>query len=125
LTNHTAPAKLLAHVTLHLVPEPVWRSHTDAQEYQPERFAEEGFIHCTDGEGLVIEVANRYYRDDPRAYLVLDIDLTRLRSPVIFEDETRQYPHVYGPIEREAVTRVRRVERVPDGTFTAIGDDVP
>jgi uncharacterized protein (DUF952 family) len=41
-----------------------------------------------------------------------------VRAPVIYEDEGRRYPHIYGPLEREAVRRVRRLERDPDGSFT-------
>ena len=125
LTTNTDSDQSGARVTFHAVPEPVWTAHMGVREYRPERFAEEGFIHCTDGEELVVEVANRYYRDDPRPYLVLDVDLARVQARAIYEDEARQYPHIYGPIAREAVTRVRRVERAADGTFTAIGDDVP
>jgi uncharacterized protein (DUF952 family) len=124
LSSQREPVRKRTHVTLHLVPEPVWLAHTDRPTYQPERFAEEGFIHCTDGAALLIDVANRYYRDDSRAYLVLDIDLARVQARAIYEDEAQQYPHIYGPLEREAVTRVRRVERLPNGAFAAIGDDV-
>ena len=124
MPNQSDPVRKWTHVTLHLVPEPVWLAHEGRPAYQPERFAEEGFIHCTDGEALLIEVANRYYRDDPRAYLVLDVDLTRVQARAIYEDGAQQYPHIYGPLKREAVTRVRRVERLPDGTFAVIGDDM-
>lgn len=118
--NQTA-ATVRSGVTLHLVPEPVWLIHAEKSEYRPESFDDEGFIHCTDEEALVIEVGNRYYRADPRPYLVLDIDLSRVMAPAVYEDESRVYPHVYGSIERSAVLRVRRVERAPDGAFVAIG----
>ena len=52
--------------TLHLVPEPHWRAHAGADRYAPEPFAEEGFIHTTHGEARLLEVANLFYRDDPR-----------------------------------------------------------
>jgi uncharacterized protein (DUF952 family) len=113
-----------AGATLHLTPEPVWRAQAHQATYEPEAFASEGFVHCTDGDELLIEVANRYYRADPRAHLVLDIDLARAQAPAYYEDDARRFPHVFGPIAREAVTRVRRVERAADGTFTAIGDTV-
>jgi uncharacterized protein (DUF952 family) len=108
--------------TLHLAPEPVWAAVGDDDAHEPESFAEEGFVHCTNGEALVIEVANRYYRDDLRSYLLLDVDLGQDSAPAVFEDEARQYPHIYGPIDRQAIIRVRRVERAADGTFTHIGD---
>jgi uncharacterized protein (DUF952 family) len=111
-------------VSLHLVPEHVWSEQKAESRCIPEGFAEDGFVHCTDGEKPVIEVANRYYRGDSRPYLVLDIDLTHVSAPTIYEDPDRLYPHIYGRIEREAVTLVRRVERGPDGVFLVIGATV-
>lgn len=124
MKSETSPNREPSGVTLHLVPEPSWQVQADAHEYRPESFAEEGFIHCTDGEALVIEVANRYYRDDPRPFLVLDVDLARVAAPAVYEDVERRYPHIYGPIEREAVARIRRVVRTVDGAFMRIGESV-
>jgi uncharacterized protein (DUF952 family) len=106
--------------TLHLVPEPVWRAHQGATTYAPERFAEEGFVHCTDGEENVLRVGNTYYRTDPRPYLVLVLDVERLHSPVRYDDPSQIYPHVYGPINLDAVVAVRRVVRLADGSFNEI-----
>src|SRR3712207_1066863 len=112
-------------VTLHLVPEDVWLAQSGDSRYLPEGFSGEGFIHCTHGDDFVIEVGNRYYRDDPRPYLVLELDLERVAAPVIYEDDERRYPHIYGPLERHAVRRIYRVERAADGTFVAIGQPTP
>jgi uncharacterized protein (DUF952 family) len=114
-----------AGMTRHIVPEEVWREHDQLAEYRPEGFAAEGFIHCTNGDDLVLEVANLYYRDDRRAFLLLDVDLARVRAPVIYEDEGRHYPHIYGPLEREAVRRVRRLVRDPSGSFIGIAGPNP
>lgn len=111
-------------LTLHLVPEPVWHAQAAAREYRPEMFAEEGFVHCTDGEALLIEVANRYCRSDPRPFLVLDVDLARVAARAVYEDAEQRYPHIYGPIEREAVVRVRRMARADDGGFTSLGENL-
>jgi len=112
-------------LTLHLTPEPVWLGQRLLKEYRPEEFGNEGFIHCTDDEALVLEVANRYYKDDPLPFLLLELDLGRVSAPTICEDEERNYPHIYGPLERDAVWRVHRVERAADGTFVAIGAVAP
>ncbi len=112
-------------VTLHLVPEDVWLAQRNASQYLPDGFSCEGFIHCTHGNDFAIEVGNRYYRDDPRSYLVLEIDLERVSAPVAYEDEERRYPHIYGPLERHAVRRVSRIERAADGSFIAIGEHAP
>jgi uncharacterized protein (DUF952 family) len=106
--------------TYHLTPEPVWAAQADAAEYRPESFAEEGFIHCTDGEVNLLAVANAYYQADHRPYVVLDIDPTKLTSPITYEDPDRIYPHIYGPLNRDAVLAVRRAVRLADGSFAAI-----
>src|SRR6185369_1318989 len=92
--------KRTPEVTLHLVPEDVWLDQKDESHYQPEGFSSEGFIHGTHGHDFVIEVGNRYYRDDPRPYLVLDVDLERVVAPVMYEDDERRFPHIYGRLER-------------------------
>jgi uncharacterized protein (DUF952 family) len=114
-----------AAVTLHLVPEDAWRAQRDKSRYLAGGFAGEGFIHCTHGGDVVIEVGNRYYRDDPRPYLVLELELERVAAPVIYEDDERRYPHIYGPLERHAVRSIYRVERTADGTFIGIGQPAP
>ena len=107
-------------ITFHLTPESVWAAHAALAEYRPEAFAREGFVHCTDGAALVIEVGNRYYRDDPRAYVALEIVTDALPHPVIYEDEEQRYPHVYGPIVRPAVTGVLRVRRDTGGRASGL-----
>ena len=112
-------------LTFHLTPERVWLEHRLLNEYRPEGFADEGFVHCTDSVEVVLEVANRYYKDDPRPFLLLEVDLDAVSAPAVYEDDERLYPHVYGPIELHAVRQVRRVERAEDGTFIAIGAPAP
>jgi uncharacterized protein (DUF952 family) len=105
-------------LTWHLVAEEVWAAQRDEPRYWPERFDADGFVHCTDGLDHLLVPANAYYRDDPRTYLALEIDLGAVEAPARFDDEARRYPHVYGPIDTAAVRRVLTAERAPDGTFT-------
>lgn len=107
----------MSRPTLHLVPEAVWTAHDPATPYVPAAYAADGFIHCTDGDDEMVAVANRFYRDDPRAFLLLTVDLDRSGSPWRFDDDARVYPHVYGPIDPASVVEVRRIERSADGTF--------
>jgi len=65
----------------------------------------------------MVATANRHYRDDPRPFVVLTLDLDRIRSPVRIEDPGGIYPHVFGPIDREAIVVVRPMPRADDGTF--------
>ena len=106
--------------TLHLVPEAVWAARDPTAAYAPSAYAEEGFVHCTDGDEEMLRTANRFYRADPRPFLVLTVDLDRTGSPWRIDDPGSPYPHVYGTIAPAAVTEVRRFVRDADGTFTGI-----
>ena len=106
--------------TLHLVPEARWAARDTEAPYTPERYEEEGFVHCTDGDEEMVRTANRFYRGDPQPFLLLTVDLDATGSPWRFDDPGSPYPHVYGPIAPSAVMDVRRFVRDPDGTFTGI-----
>jgi uncharacterized protein (DUF952 family) len=110
----------MTRATLHLVPEARWNARDPGAPYTPERYADEGFVHCTDGDEEMLRTANRFYRDDPQPFLLLTVDLDATGSPWRFDEAGSPYPHVYGPIAPEAVTDVRRFARDGDGTFVGI-----
>jgi uncharacterized protein (DUF952 family) len=107
--------------TFHLAPTDVWRDADPRAAYAAPSLADEGFIHCTDGEAELLATADRHYRDDPRSFVVLTVDLDAVGSPWRIEDERRIYPHVFGPIARRAILGVRPLLRTADGRFSAIG----
>lgn len=109
--------------TLHLAPADVWNRFKDLPEYLPDAFAADGFVHCTNGDEELLAVGNRYYRGDPRPYLVLTIAFDKLRSPIRYDDAKRLFPHVYGPINRDAIVGARHVNRDQDGAFVSIATD--
>ena len=104
----------------HLVPTERWEAQASGPTYLPEAYDSDGFIHLTIGEQHVIEVANRYYTQDPRAYSVLALDRDRITAPVRFDDDSGLYPHIYGPLNVDAVVAVHPVRRQDDGTFIGI-----
>lgn len=110
----------MTRLTLHLVPEAVWDAHDPTTPYLPAAYPADGFVHCTDGDAEMVIVANRFYRADPQAFLLLTLDLERTGSPWRFDDPGEVYPHVYGSIDPACVTQVRRMVREADGTFTGI-----
>ena len=105
---------------LHLTPEEIWTAQASSGSYRPEAFERDGFIHCTIGEDDLIAVANAFYATDSRTQVVLVIDPNFLTAPVRFEDSARIYPHLYGPLNVEAVRAVRRVRRTEDGSYDSI-----
>ncbi|MET7754902.1 DUF952 domain-containing protein [Streptomyces sp. NPDC005389] len=100
---------------LHVVPQEDWSAAPDAP-YAPASLAAEGFVHCSPDEAAALVVADARYRDVPGPLLVLVIDEGRLAGEVRWEGSGGTlFPHVYGPVERDAVTSVLEVRRDADG----------
>lgn len=106
--------------TFHLVPDEIWRAADPSSAFEPASLALEGFVHCTDGEDELVRTANRHYETDPRTFLALTLDLDRIRAPWTVEDATGIYPHIHGPVDRDAVIAVAIMRRSEDGTFMGI-----
>ncbi len=107
----------MAALSYHLTPAAWFADADPTQPLGAPSLAEEGFIHCTTGHDEMVATANRHYREDPRPFVVLTLDLDRLTSPVRIEDERRIYPHVFGPIDRAAIVAVAAIPRDDHGTF--------
>ncbi len=105
--------------TFHLVAEPAWAASDTGQPYRHPSLEEEGFIHCTDGADNLRDTANRYYRNDPRPFVALTVDLDATGSPWRIDTPGKPYPHVYGPIDRRSILAVQPVPRTSDGAFLA------
>ena len=113
----------MADIIYHLAFRADWVAGVAAGEYRAPSLAEEGFIHASADEEQMLRVAARLFagRDD---LLVLDVDTERLPDDsLVIREPARSgeiYPHVYGPINPDAVVQVRGL--VPDdadpGVFT-------
>lgn len=80
--------------------------------------ADVGFIHCSYADQIQA-IADRIYRDRDDVIL-LTIDPQRLKSRVVDEPVAgtdEEYPHIYGPIDLEAVVEVTPLAERPDGTL--------
>ena len=73
----------------------------------------------------MLAVANRFYAGDAGAFVVLDLDLALVGAPWRHDDPGSVYPHVYGPLRRDAVRAVRRALRDADGRFVGFGERRP
>lgn len=103
----------------HLAPIDYFHAQPADRPYVPADFAREGFIHCTRGDEQLIVVANRYYRSDERIFLVAVINEDLVTAKIRYEPGADDvlYPHIYGPLNRDAIVSVLRMPRLPDGTF--------
>jgi uncharacterized protein (DUF952 family) len=92
-------------VLLHIVSEADWAKVDDA--YRPNSVEIEGFIHCSTLDNVLIPANERFLgRQD---LLMLVIDQALVTAAVIAEDcEERgiMFPHIYGPLDLEAVKHV-------------------
>jgi predicted Zn-dependent protease with MMP-like domain/uncharacterized protein (DUF952 family) len=113
----------VAHTTnnlaFHLAPADDWARTSPSDPFRAESLLTEGFIHLTHAMPDLVDVANSLYRDDPRAHVVLTVDLERLTSMWRYDGDER-FPHVYGPLDAQAITEVRPMPRRDDGTFLPI-----
>lgn len=126
------PAHLLLYnrtVIYHVVPRDAWDARPD-QPYAPASLAEEGFVHCSPDEETTLIVVNSFYRDAPRPLLALLLDENRLSARCAWEaavpapppgvPESTLFPHVFGPLDRDAVSRVLEVRWDEEGRATGL-----
>ncbi|WP_405870888.1 MULTISPECIES: DUF952 domain-containing protein [unclassified Streptomyces] len=99
----------------HVVPSTQWNAAPD-RPYAPESLAEDGFVHCSPDEETTLTVVDAFYGSAPRPLLALLIDEDRLTAKCVREApvpapppgvaEGTLFPHVFGPVNRDAVARV-------------------
>jgi uncharacterized protein (DUF952 family) len=80
-------------------------------EFRSADLAAEGFIHCLSPEQLPY-VYGKFY-EGRTGLVVLRIDVERLKSPLAWENPHelwKLFPHVYGPINGDAVVDVVPLE---------------
>jgi len=93
--------------------------------YIPVLYEHDGFIHCTAKPDALLAVADDYFSAAEEPVLVLEIDLRRVKAEVKFEppapipgravshlQEGLLFPHIYGPLNLDAVTGVGQLRRL-------------
>lgn len=99
----------------HITPVSTWEAAQKKGCYDFDSLKSEGFIHCSLRE-QVSAVANKRFkgRDD---LLLLQIDSAKITSPVKFEGSPEKFPHIYGPLNLDAVSKVFPFEPDSSGQF--------
>ncbi|GAA1953453.1 DUF952 domain-containing protein [Amycolatopsis minnesotensis] len=105
---------------LHICTRDDWAAGQDP--YRPASLDDAGFVHCSDpGTAHLPATALFRGRED---LLLLEIDSSRIDAPLRWEvgDPPHPagiwFPHVYGPIPREAVVAVHPFPPDQDGSFS-------
>ena len=104
----------------HITSRAEWEQAQKIGRYEADSLAGQGFIHSSKA-GQVLRVANSFYAGRP-GLILLAIEPGKLTSPLKWEPgvdlATEVFPHIYGPINLEAVYNVLAFEPNPDGTFS-------
>ncbi len=104
---------------LHICSRTNWRKAQDLGRLKDPSLDSEGFIHCSFVD-QVLTPANALFTGQTDLILLV-IDRSRLKSRLVIEDSYgsgMEFPHVYGPIELEAVTSTVDFPVNEDGTFS-------
>lgn len=100
----------------HITTQTAWQQARKNGNYIPEAFAIDGFIHCSD-HYQIEDTANRFYSSIPNLF-VLEIEPDKLIAPLVYENlEGGQmtFPHIYGPLNLDAVVSNFEFVRSSDG----------
>ena len=106
---------------LHLCPRGEWVSAQAAGEYRAASLRAEGFIHCS-RPGQILKVVNTFYRQVPDLVL-LWLNPRKLTAELRWEAaDGDEFPHLYGPLNLDAVIRVRDFLPDADGVYRKLPD---
>ena len=103
---------------LHIAQRAEWEAARSAGGYLADTLASEGFIHCST-PAQVLGPANALYHGQTDLVLLV-IEEARLVARLVYEDSHgngEHFPHIYGPLNIDAVTRVVPFPPGPDGHF--------
>jgi uncharacterized protein (DUF952 family) len=105
-------------MVLHIITEEEWLKVKDREEYTPASLNEEGFIHCA-GEDQAVWVANTFYKGHTDLLLLI-IDAVKVKAEILYEDTENTgmlFPHIYGPLNLDAVVKVKSFKPDENGVF--------
>ncbi len=108
----------MTRLILHCTQRTAWDAALGRGNYTAASLATEGFIHFSKLEQIIAS-ANRFYRGQ-KDLVLLCVDADRLLPRVVYENlegGTVLFPHVYGPVNLDAVIQVVDFPCEADGTF--------
>ncbi len=112
---------------LHITTRQAWIAATRSGRYSAPSLDTDGFIHASTIR-QVLPVAAKFYRGQT-GLVLLEIDPSRLSSELRWEPpadggpppgvpEGDAFPHIYGPVNLDAVVQVVDFEAGEDGSYS-------
>jgi uncharacterized protein (DUF952 family) len=107
-------------IIYHITSRADWEKAQPAGQYTVPSLLQEGFIHASTGE-QVAGTANLFFRGQTGLVLMV-IETNRLIPEVRFDavqthGAEQFFPHIYGPINLDAVINILDFPPNPDGSF--------
>lgn len=102
----------------HITNPTAWQKGQKEGRYIPEGFEQDGFIHCSK-QNQITGVGERYYAGQT-GLLILGINPDKLTAKLVFENligGDELFPHIYGPLNLDAVESTAEFGQKTDGTF--------
>lgn len=113
----------------HLTPLDEWLA-APGRPYAPAGLTADTYVHCSPDEAVTIAVANTFFRETDGMLVALLIDEMKLDVMLRWEAADPEpppgvaastlFPHVYGPIPRDAVEGVLEVLRDENGRYCGL-----
>jgi len=104
-------------IILHITKREQWEEAKLGKTYCGDTLDSEGFIHCSTPT-QVIRVANALFCAK-KGLVILCIATAKVQPEIRYEgSEGELYPHIYGPLNTDAVIKVLDFEPRKDGMFT-------
>ena len=91
-------------------------SEESTEDYLPQSYDEEGFIHLSTEQQL-LDTANRHFRHE-RALRVLEVNPKGLENNLVFEqigEANEAYPHLYQSLPQKNIVQCFVLENRPRG----------
>lgn len=105
----------MTHI-LHITTPADWQAALEVGIYRADSLESEGFIHCSTAQQMAA-TANRFYAGQSDL-LLLHIDPQALAAELRWEmADGQDFPHIYGPINLDAVVEVEAFNPDADGSF--------
>ncbi|OGO12794.1 MAG: protein-(glutamine-N5) methyltransferase, release factor-specific [Chloroflexi bacterium RBG_19FT_COMBO_50_10] len=104
---------------IHLCQQFEWQAAQEEGIFMSKSLHQEGFIHCSEPE-QILQVANRFYQGIPELVL-LWIDPEKITAEIRWEStDGTLFPHIYGPINLDAVISYTDFKPDIDGIYRVI-----
>ncbi len=110
----------------HITTREHWEKAIGANEYSHASLNDDGFIHASDKEDVLI-TAELYFKE-LEDLVLLAIDPEKVTSPIKYEvvpERNSLFPHIFGPINLEAIVAIPPFKKNISGKFEFPNFEIP